>query len=85
MRLMTSSRACECRHMKPTPTLRFFCSATSAAFNQRRTAGPSVANDFSANTFTPFPTAYSKCIGRKAACVVSNTTSSGPRESIAFL
>ena len=53
--------------MKPTPTFRFFCSDNSAAFSQRRTAGPSVANDFSAKTLTPFLTAYSNIIGRKAA------------------
>ncbi len=70
--------------MKPTPTLRFFCSASSAAASQRRTAGPSVANDFSANTFTPLRTAYSNIMGRNAAWVVSRTMSPGSRLSIAF-
>ena len=49
--------------MKPTPTFRFFCSESSAAFSQRRTLGESVANDFSAKTFTPFGDARWKIEG----------------------
>ena len=71
--------------MKPTPTLRFFFSDSSAAASSRRVLGASGANDFSMKTFTPFFTAYSNIIGRNAAWVVSSTTSPGERQSIAFL
>ena len=85
MRRIASCRPCECRHMKPQPTLRFFFSDSSADLSIRRTPGESTANDFSMNTLTPFWTAYSKCSGRNAAGVVRITTSFGPRQSMADL
>ena len=73
------------RLISPPAIFRFLALAASPARSTRRMPGASTANDFSMKTFTPLLTAYSKCIGRKAACVVRSTTSPGPSESMAFL
>ena len=60
IRLISSCRFTEWRHIRPAAILRFFFSAASPALMTRRTPAGSVANDFSMKTLTPFSTAYSR-------------------------
>ena len=76
--MISSWRLALWRHCRPAAILRFFFSASSPALISRRRPGTSGANDFSMKTFTPFFTAYSNCMGRKAAKLVSMATSPGP-------
>src|SRR5437588_598861 len=43
MRSYSCWRASQCRHMRPTPTLRSFCSDSSASFNILTVDGPLLA------------------------------------------
>ncbi len=54
MRSYSSCRAAQCRHIRPTPTLRFFSLALSARAMILRVVGPSTVTGFSMNVFTPF-------------------------------
>ena len=63
-------RATEWRHISPAASLRFLASAACPARRTCFTPPGSGANVFSMKMFTPFSTAYSRCVGRNAACVV---------------
>ena len=81
---MMAWREDECRAISPAPILRFFFSAASAARRICCTPPGSAAKSFSMNTLTPFSTAYSRCVARNPACVVSIATSPGRKQSIAL-
>jgi len=57
IRLISSCRFTEWRHINPAAIFRFFFFASSPALTTRRTPTGSTANDFSMNTFTPLATA----------------------------
>ena len=84
MRLKSSPRASQWRHIRPTPTLRFFFFASSLRANIRRVEGPSGVSGFSMKTLTPFSMAFLKCTQRKAQGLVKMATSPGRRVSTAL-
>ncbi len=53
IRLNNSPRASQCRHIRPTPTLRFFAAACSPRASILRVLGPSTVTGFSMNEFSP--------------------------------
>ena len=84
-RFRSSLRASQWRHIRPTPTLRFFCAERSASASIFRVLGPSTVVGFSMKTLMPLSMAWPKWTQRNAQGVVSRTTSPGLRQSMAFL
>ena len=54
MRSSSSQRALQWRHIRPTPTLRFFLADCSARASILRVLGPSTVVGFSMKTLRPF-------------------------------